>query len=1092
MSRENLQNTEQKSFNLSYQNIHGFVAGGTYPNTLKYINTTLQDSQIFILAETWFQAHADYIKEPNFVASTPKPKWNPRHCRYLNGIAIFAKPEIKHKIQIIEIHTYFIKFSCNSLIIAGIYFPPKSMDEDQVAQCLKKIGRVDIIVGDFNAKLQRHARLPREKIIEKFAQKHHIYYQSLREADLENPNRWDHVYTNDRLEQVDAQYIRRTSVLSDHGRIMLKGRFFDLDTNSSMNEGRVQYKMYNLRNPSYVHKFMGKYDSLSEAAHRQLPSGDEPIEVGYEWIDGMNRSIVDNINLTCKKILGIQKKNTHEHIKQDVCIQKLQRSKKNEDTLRVWKRLTKRSSRLKGNISIEEGRTYFQKLYKYENSEEKKEFQIDEQSEELYSKFDYRDLDDGLIFRIDSEKIVRVIKNYKSTKSGGPDRVHVTMLKTLLGSQRFTTDLACLFNRIIFYGYTPKEWNTSNIVCIPKKQNEPMDLNNARGISLTQILRRIFECIFHSAIMKMGGTTFCKTSPNQTGFKKKTNTYPNLMIVNDQKLYGRKYKVFIDLKAAYDRVSIRKLLDILQKRGTPKRIIAIIYHLFHKCQSNVIIDQEISSSFHRESGLFQGSILSPLLFNIYIDNLAQIFDKTIESWESTDSQPKDRTLVHRLTGYTSCSRCEETFFSPRGSRIHMQKPCEYKDTGVIPYYLFFADDIYINGSDPVKIQQLLDALDRWCKEYNMIPGLRKCQWIAPREGSGAQFRLQDQNLERVTTYRYLGMEVTSEGIDMLKFMSECLARIKRKWGQLKSYEQYLGNYQRITLVKSEILSQIEYGVPLMAVWIGVIGQKESEQETYETAKILSRDIDEMLKIAREWAGKCPYRLAEYMTNIGTMPQLRIMREAALNHQLDNLPAENPVKLVYRMKDLVPHEIQDQSVIYRAFESTIYKQFQETQRRGRFQDYLHGLRIGEYNDIKSVIYTKAPAQEGKVDAIYHITSERTKKRAIIWRRRKMAFLMENNPDQKTIRESKCNHCNVIFHEGHINQCPLVQDHPMVSDEGEQRKFKKASEYLGKLYPGKTLNFTIMDWWLNGRKFKNFETIYSIIEDNLSREYVSEVL
>jgi hypothetical protein len=51
--------------------------------------------------------------------------------------------------------------------------------------------------------------------------------------------------------------------------------------------------------------------------------------------------------------------------------------------------------------------------------------------------------------------------------------------------------------------------------------------------------------------------------------------------------------------------------------------------------------------------------------------------------------------------------------------------------------------------------------------------------------------------------------------------------------------------------------------------------------------------------------------------------------------------------------------------------------------------------------------------------------------------------------------------------------------MVSDEGEQTKVKKASECLIKLYPGKTHHFTIMDWWLNGRKFKNFDTIYSII-------------
>ena len=99
-------------------------------------------------------------------------------------------------------------------------------------------------------------------------------------------------------------------------------------------------------------------------------------------------------------------------------------------------------------------------------------------------------------------------------------------------------------------------------------------------------------------------------------------------------------------------------------------------------------------------------------------------------------QPAKRTLLPRLTGFTECTGCGETFTSSRGSTIHMQQPCEYKETGFIPYYLYYADDIHINGSDPIKIQQLLDPIERWCKEYNMIPGLKEYQWIAPLEGSG--------------------------------------------------------------------------------------------------------------------------------------------------------------------------------------------------------------------------------------------------------------------------------------------------------------------------------------------------------------------
>jgi len=109
------------------------------------------------------------------------------------------------------------------------------------------------------------------------------------------------------------------------------------------------------------------------------------------------------------------------------------------------------------------------------------------------------------------------------------------------------------------------------------------------------------------------------------------------------------------------------------------------------------------------------------------------------------------------------------------------------------------------------------------------------------------------------------------------------------------------------------------------------------------------------------------------------------------------------------------------MIFRAFESKIYEDYQNIQgRRGRFQDYLHRLKTQEYNNLKKVLYTKAPTQRGKVDAVFRIKSEQTLRRALIWRKRTMAYTMENNSDQCKISKSTCINCQVDFNEGHINQ------------------------------------------------------------------------
>jgi len=108
-------------------------------------------------------------------------------------------------------------------------------------------------------------------------------------------------------------------------------------------------------------------------------------------------------------------------------------------------------------------------------------------------------------------------------------------------------------------------------------------------------------------------------------------------IFGDSLQFGRKIKVFIDLKAAYDKTDIKHILNLLIKRNVPTKLINLIKNLFTNCYSNVLFNDTISNQFYRETGIFQGYLLAPLLFNIFIDTLAEDLQKETDKIYAQDN-----------------------------------------------------------------------------------------------------------------------------------------------------------------------------------------------------------------------------------------------------------------------------------------------------------------------------------------------------------------------------------------------------------------------------------------------------------------------
>lgn len=76
---------------------------------------------------------------------------------------------------------------------------------------------------------------------------------------------------------------------------------------------------------------------------------------------------------------------------------------------------------------------------------------------------------------------------------------------------------------------------------------------------------------------------------------------------------------FIDLKAAYDSVNRDTLWTVLERYGVPRKLRSLIKALYHKTDAAVRVNGELTEWFEVKTGLRQGCLLSPALFNVYID-----------------------------------------------------------------------------------------------------------------------------------------------------------------------------------------------------------------------------------------------------------------------------------------------------------------------------------------------------------------------------------------------------------------------------------------------------------------------------------------
>uniref|UniRef100_A0ABM0LYM2 RNA-directed DNA polymerase from mobile element jockey-like n=1 Tax=Saccoglossus kowalevskii TaxID=10224 RepID=A0ABM0LYM2_SACKO len=157
---------------------------------------------------------------------------------------------------------------------------------------------------------------------------------------------------------------------------------------------------------------------------------------------------------------------------------------------------------------------------------------------------------------------------------------------------------------------------------VKDKTKDITRVNNYRPVAIVTVLSKLFELCILNRIEK-----FIETSDFQFGFKRKHSTEMCIFVVKEIVDFYKSHNspvfaCFMDATKAFDRVNHWKLFKKLLDRGMPVFIVRCLLHWYRGQTLCIRWASEISASFRVTNEVRQGSILSPTLFSIYIDDLS--------------------------------------------------------------------------------------------------------------------------------------------------------------------------------------------------------------------------------------------------------------------------------------------------------------------------------------------------------------------------------------------------------------------------------------------------------------------------------------
>ena len=334
--------------------------------------------------------------------------------------------------------------------------------------------------------------------------------------------------------------------------------------------------------------------------------------------------------------------------------------------------------------------------------------------------------------------VKKAIDDAKMGKASGVDCIPVEVLR----NDTAVAFLHVLFNICFDNGIVPSEWGKCIINPIPKSSTaDRRDPLSYRGISLAPAMYKLYCSVLNRRLTSWAEQNG-KVVDEQNGFRKGRSTTDHILsltsIIDTRKKCKKStFCAFIDFKKAYDTFDRTLLWKRLSDIGVSGKMFTALKSLYVSVRSCVRVNSFHTDWFDVHCGLRQGCILSPLLFNLFIDDLA-LYIKSLDL----------------------------------GVEIGEEKLS----------LLLYADDIILLAESSSDLQLLLNALNDWCGRNHMSVNTEKSNVVHFRQPSTPKtstvFSFGSGTIETIAQYKYLGV-ILSEHLDydiMTKYVAQCASR----------------------------------------------------------------------------------------------------------------------------------------------------------------------------------------------------------------------------------------------------------------------------------------------------------------------------
>ena len=231
-----------------------------------------------------------------------------------------------------------------------------------------------------------------------------------------------------------------------------------------------------------------------------------------------------------------------------------------------------------------------------------------------------RNYEESPVLKVNAAEMREVLKSLQVNKGSGSDHIPANFYRTAPGF--IVNFLVIYFNSALCHSYISNEMSDTIIVPVLKdKLKDPSSEDNYRPIAMASVATKIFEKLVLGRL-----ETYLDTTHMQFGFKKGLSTDMCIFALKEVINYYKKLNTpvficFLDLRSAFDRVSYNELFCKLVHRKVPLYLIRLLQGWYSTQNIYVRWNNTYSDGFKMKNGIRQGSVLSPHLFNVYVDEL---------------------------------------------------------------------------------------------------------------------------------------------------------------------------------------------------------------------------------------------------------------------------------------------------------------------------------------------------------------------------------------------------------------------------------------------------------------------------------------